>query len=60
MKRGGRGDVIDASDAVYANLLEWRDANLDGVSQVGEWTMIAANENRGATEEYVRTAGECC
>jgi hypothetical protein len=36
-------NVIDASDAVYANLLVWRDANLDGVSQVGE--LWAANDN---------------
>jgi hypothetical protein len=36
-------NVIDGRDAVYANLLVWRDANLDGVSQVGE--LWAANDN---------------
>ncbi len=41
--RGGNGDgLIDARDAVFAQLLLWVDANGDGASQPGELASLAA------------------
>jgi VCBS repeat-containing protein len=38
----GNGDgVIDAADAAFANLLLWRDANADGVSDASELSSLA-------------------
>jgi hypothetical protein len=42
-----RDDRIDASDSAWGNLLFWRDANRNGVSDAGELTAITANDVRG-------------
>jgi T1SS-143 domain-containing protein len=57
---GNSDGKIDITDAVYANLLVWQDANQDGVSQTGEMKSLSdlgiASINLDAAETYQQAA----
>jgi hypothetical protein len=53
---GGNGDgFISAEDAVFSELLLWRDISLDGVSQTAELSRLSASDMLRLSLEYVES-----